>query len=181
MNWLSEFKQIGIFELKNKTVLLLITKPDLLPLDQTYFLVQQTTASENCVVIWIPVPSMNEWSSDAKNSFEFFSSRVPWLSLRRPWSLNPTVMNFIREEYHFYDDPIIVVLDETGLVSNTNAMDMVWIWGPKAFPFSTSREKELWKEARWSVGLIINGITPLLSEWVRICPNSHFYAMFICL
>lgn len=72
----------------------------------------------------------------------------------------------------------MVVLDEDGLVSNTNAIDIMWIWGTKAFPFSTSREKELWKEARWGVGLILNGITPLLSEWVRICLNSHFQAMF---
>lgn len=62
----------------------------------------------------------------------------------------------------------MVVLNENGIVTNSNAMDMVWIWGPKAFPFSASRERELWEHANWTIDLMINGISPLLSEWVRI-------------
>ncbi|KAH6805166.1 hypothetical protein C2S51_029997 [Perilla frutescens var. frutescens] len=171
----SSREKIGILELKSKTVLLLITKPDLLPVDKVFFLVQQTTSSESFVVLWVPILSLNEWSCADKSSFEFFSNRVPWLSVRRPWTLNSTVMNFIRQEWNFEAEPIIVVLNENGLVANTNAMDMVWIWGPKAFPFSTLRERELWNEANWTVDLMINGISPLLSEWVQQARNICIY------
>ncbi|XP_057811066.1 protein SIEVE ELEMENT OCCLUSION C isoform X2 [Salvia miltiorrhiza] len=172
--WKDEFpfknsskEKIGILELKGKTVLVLITKPELLPLDKAYFLVQQTRSLENCVVLWVPVGSTSGWSSAAKASFEFFSSRVPWLSVARPWSLHPAVVGFIRQEWGFGDDPVVVVLNEDGLVSNANAMDMVWIWGPRAFPFTDSREGELWKEANWTVGLMVDGISPLLSQWIE--------------
>ncbi|XP_042023246.1 protein SIEVE ELEMENT OCCLUSION C-like isoform X2 [Salvia splendens] len=181
-SWQDEFpfkdsssKKIGILELKSKIVLLLITKPDLLPLDKAYFLVQQTTGAEDCVVLWIPVSSTNGWSSAAKTSFEFFSSRVPWLSVRRPWSLHPAVVSFFRQEWGFGDDPVLVVLNEDGLVSNTNAMDVVWIWGARAFPFTSEREKELWEQANWTVGLLVGGISPLLSQWIEQGRNLCIY------
>lgn len=60
----------------------------------------------------------------------------------------------------------MVVLDSQGRITNTNAIDMVFIWGAKAFPFSTSREKELWEEQNWIVQLMLDGVDPLLN-WVR--------------
>ncbi|KAL1539296.1 protein SIEVE ELEMENT OCCLUSION C isoform X2 [Salvia divinorum] len=180
--WQDEFpfkdcssNKIGILELKSKIVLLLITKPDLLPLDKAYFLVQQTTGAEDFVVLWVPVPSTNGWSSAAKTSFEFFSTRVPWLSVRRPWSLHPAVVSFFRQEWGFGDEPVLVVLNEDGLVSNTSAMDIVWIWGARAFPFTSSRERELWEQANWTVGLLVDGISPLLSQWIEQGRNLCIY------
>lgn len=41
-----------------------------------------------------------------------------------------------------------------------NAMEMVLIWGVKAYPFSVSREDELWKEHGWSINLLLDGIHP---------------------
>lgn len=151
----------------------------MLPLDKAFFLVQQTRSSDSCVVLWVPISSLNEWGPAEKTSFEFFSDRVPWLSVRRPWSLNLSVVKFITQEWSFWEDPILVVVDEQGLVANTNAMDMVWIWGPKAFPFSSSRERELWEQADWTVDLMINGISPLLSEWVKICLNFSLFKQCI--
>ncbi|KAG6398754.1 hypothetical protein SASPL_140223 [Salvia splendens] len=158
-SWQDEFpfkdyssKKIGILELKSKIVLLLITKPDLLPLDKAYFLVQQTTGAEDCVVLWTPV-----------------------LSTNGPWSLHPAVVSFFKQEWGLGDDPVLVVLNEDGLVSNTNAMDMVWIWGPRAFPFTSEREKVLWEQANRTVGLLVDGISPLLSQWIEQGRNLCIY------
>ncbi|CAA3027557.1 Hypothetical predicted protein [Olea europaea subsp. europaea] len=178
----SSQKKIDIFELKNKIVILLISKPELLPLDKLLFLVQQTydhpkhkQIEENYAILWVPIPSANEWSLDEKRTFEFYSSSLPWFSVRQPWALNSAVVNFIKEEWNFKEEALMVVLDENGMVTNSNAMDMVWIWGAKAFPFSISREKELWEQEKWSLELIINEISPLLTNGVEEGQNLCIY------
>ncbi|PIN26404.1 hypothetical protein CDL12_00839 [Handroanthus impetiginosus] len=179
----SSIEKCGIHELKNKVVIILISKPDLLPIDKVFLLVQQTSdhhlqhteTEANYAILWVPIPSSREWTHSDKMSFEFFSSRVPWFTVRRPWSLNSTVIKYIGQEWNFKEDPIMVVLDQNGVVTNSNAMDMVWIWGPKAFPFSSSREKELWEEENWMVDFMINGINPLLSKWVEEGKNLCLY------
>ncbi|CAI9785123.1 unnamed protein product [Fraxinus pennsylvanica] len=170
----SSQKKVDIFELKNKIVILLISKPELLPLDKLLFLVQQTydhpkhkQIEENYAILWVPIPSANEWSLDEKRIFEVFSSSLPWFSVRQPWTLNSAVVNFIKQEWKLKEEPLMVVLDVNGMVTNSNAMDMVWIWGAKAFPFSISREKELWEKEKWSLELMTNGISPLLTNGVE--------------
>ena len=67
---------------------------------------------------------------------------------------------------------MMVVLDANGVLSNLNAMDMVWIWGAKAFPFSISREKELWEMQDWTLQLILDNVDPLLTSWVRLLAHK---------
>lgn len=137
-------------------------------MQQTYDHPKHKQIEENYAILWVPIPSANEWSLDEKRTFEFYSSSLPWFSVRQPWALNSAVVNFIKEEWNFKEEALMVVLDENGMVTNSNAMDMVWIWGAKAFPFSISREKELWEQEKWSLELIINEISPLLTNGVRI-------------
>ncbi|KAK4399671.1 protein SIEVE ELEMENT OCCLUSION C [Sesamum angolense] len=176
----SSSTECGILELENKVVVLLISKPELIPVDELFFLVQQTSDHPqrnkfegSYEILWVPIPSSREWNLADKINFEFFSDRLPWFSIRRPWSLNSTVVSYIRQEWNFNDDPIMVVLNENGMVTNLNAMDMVWIWGPKAFPFSNSREKELWEQENCMLDLIINGISPSLTQWVEEGKNIY--------
>ncbi|KAL0447193.1 UNVERIFIED_CONTAM: E3 ubiquitin-protein ligase RGLG1 [Sesamum latifolium] len=178
----SSTENCGILELKNKVVVLLISKPELIPVDELFFLVQQTSDHPqrnkfegSYEILWVPIPSSREWNLADKMNFEFFSNRLPWFSIRRPWSLNSTVVSYIRQEWNFNHDPIMVVLNENGMVTNLNAMDMVWIWGSKAFPFSNSREKELWEQENCMLDLIINGISPSLTEWVEEGRNICIY------
>ena len=63
-------------------------------------------------------------------------------------------------------NPLIVVLDSQGMVRKSNAMDMVFIWGARAYPFSTSKEKELRDEENWTLKLLLDEIDPLLTTWV---------------
>ncbi|KAJ8569718.1 hypothetical protein K7X08_006295 [Anisodus acutangulus] len=66
----------------------------------------------------------------------------------------------------------MVVLSTEGVVTNSNAIDMVWLWGAKAFPFSASREKELWKQENRILHLLIDGIDPLFTKLVE--EGKHF-------
>ncbi|KAK1387490.1 hypothetical protein POM88_015668 [Heracleum sosnowskyi] len=49
------------------------------------------------------------------------------------------------------------------------------IWGSKAFPFSTSKEKELWKEQNWSLKFLLDCVDPLLLKWVDEGRNFCLY------
>lgn len=61
----------------------------------------------------------------------------------------------------------MVALDFQGRVINSNAIDMIFIWGARAFPFSTTREKQLWENETRTLQLMIDGIDPLLMHRVR--------------
>lgn len=60
-------------------------------------------------------------------------------------------------------------MDTNGKVVNMNAMDMVLIWGGKAYPFTASREDELWEEDHTlSLQLMLDGIHPEFNTWVLL-------------
>lgn len=142
--------------------MLLISKPQLIPLDKVFLLVQQIhdhphrkKLEGRYAVLWVPIPSMSEWNHDKRSAFENFSNCLPYFSIRRPWQLNSTVVNYVKQEW-FMEEPVMVILDENGMVSNKNVMDTVWIWGLKAFPFSTSREREIWEQENWILDFMIS-------------------------
>ncbi|KAL1207351.1 Protein SIEVE ELEMENT OCCLUSION C [Cardamine amara subsp. amara] len=166
-------RQIAITELKEKVILLLLSKP---PVEPLFFLLQQlydhpsnTNTEQNYEIIWIPIPSSQKWTNEEKEIFDFYSNSLPWISVRQPWLMNSKVLNFLRTEWHYGDDEaMVVVIDTNGKVVNMDAMDMVLIWGVKAYPFSVSREDELWEEDNeWSMQLLLDGIHPAFETWVK--------------
>ncbi|KAK2968636.1 hypothetical protein RJ640_030716 [Escallonia rubra] len=174
--------ELQVSELKNKVVILLVSKPELLPVEQIHFLVQQTyndpynkEIEGSYQIIWIPVPSSDTWTLAEKRSFHFLSNSLPWISIRHTRLLSSAVVNFIKREWNFNEEPLMVVLDLQGHVTNSNAIDMVLIWGAKAFPFSTVRERELWEQENWTLQLMVHGISPLLMNWVEDGKNICIY------
>ncbi|XP_015161770.1 protein SIEVE ELEMENT OCCLUSION C [Solanum tuberosum] len=172
-------KYCGIQELENKVVILLISKPELFTAEKIFYLVQRMhdhplhkEIGGSYAIIWVPIPYSQTWSLTDEMNFQFLSNSLPWLSIRHPWSLHSSVVNFIRQEWSYKDEPVMVVLNTDGVVTNLNAIDMVWLWGAKAFPFSTSREKELWEQENRILELLIDGIDPLLTNLVE--EGKHF-------
>ncbi|KAI3812439.1 hypothetical protein L1987_17148 [Smallanthus sonchifolius] len=166
--------KVGISTLKHKVVMLLVSKPDHLPVEETLLLLQQThehphnkNIEQDYEIMWVPISSSETWNLDEHISFDYLSNSLPWLSIRQPWLLNSAVVRMIREEWKFEERPLLVVLDPLGSVSNYNAIDMALIWGPKAFPFSDSREKELWEEENWNVKLMLDGTDHFLTKTVE--------------
>lgn len=119
-------------------------------------------------IVWIPIPVSDSWTNVEKKSFRILSHSLPWCSIKQPWSLNSAAVKFIKQEWNYKEDPLMVVLDSQGNVSNLNAIDTIFIWGVKAYPFSVSREKELWQEQNWTIQLLVDEIDPTLSNWVRV-------------
>ncbi|XP_076905741.1 protein SIEVE ELEMENT OCCLUSION C-like [Bidens hawaiensis] len=177
--------KVGISALKDKVVMLLISKPDLLPIEQTLLLLQQThehphnkNIEQDYEIMWVPISSSETWTLEEHISFDYLSNSLPWLSIRQPWLLNSTIVRIIREEWKFEERALLVVLDSHSSVSNYNAINMVLIWGPKAFPFSGSKEKELWEEENWNMKLMLDGTDHFLTKMAEggqnicICGSS---------
>lgn len=167
--------QHSISELKNKVVIFLVSKPELLPIEKIFLLVQQTHGHPHhekikgsYVILWFPISTSDTWTKTDEINFHILSNSLPFWSLRQPWLLNSAVINFFKQEWNFNEEMMMSVLDSNGMLSNSNALDMIWIWGPKAFPFSMTREKELWETQDWTLQLILHNIDSLLASWVRV-------------
>jgi len=116
-------------------------------------------------IVWLPISS-GKWTNNEIKIFTFLSNSLPWCSIRQPWSISSTTINYAKQEWGHEAEPVMVVLDSNGRVTNLNASDMVWIWGATAYPFSDTREKELWNEEKWSLKFLLNNINPLFTMWV---------------
>ncbi|XVF02599.1 hypothetical protein REPUB_Repub04eG0188500 [Reevesia pubescens] len=176
-------EKLGVSELKGKVVLLLVSKPDLLPLEQLFFLVHQTydhpyreKVEGTYAILWVPISFSETWTDGVEEKwFNFLSNSIPCYSVRQPWSLNSAVINFMKQEWNYGGEAIMVVLDSEGTVTNMNALDMVFIWGSEAYPFSLSRENELWDGEHWTMQLMTNQIHPILTQWVEEGRNICIY------
>ncbi|XP_057494097.1 protein SIEVE ELEMENT OCCLUSION C isoform X2 [Actinidia eriantha] len=171
--------KLGVSELKNNVVMLLITRAELLPIEVLLLLVQQifdrAKLDRSYEIVWVPIASSDTWTCAEEESFDFLSNSLPWFSIRQPWLLSSIVVKFIKQEWNFNEDPLMVVLDKQGMVTNSNAVDMTLIWGARAYPFSISRENELWEEQTWNLQLLIDGIDPKVAKWVEEDQNICIY------
>ncbi|EEF47606.1 conserved hypothetical protein [Ricinus communis] len=175
-------EQIGMSELKDKVVILLVSSPELLPLEEVFLLIHQTydqpqhkKLEDSYEIVWVPISISGTWTDAEAERFNILCNSLPWYSIWRPWLLHSAVVNYIKQEWNFKDDPLMVVLDPRGMVTNSNAIDMVSIWGAKAFPFSSSREEQLWEEESWSLQFLVDDIDPLLTRWVEEDRNICIY------
>nr|XP_011469445.1 PREDICTED: uncharacterized protein LOC101294898 isoform X1 [Fragaria vesca subsp. vesca] len=174
--------KLGVSDLKGKIVILLFSRPEFLSIDETLLLVQQThnhphykNVEGSYKIIWIPIPVSSQWTTADATIFDLLSSIFPWYSIRKPWLLNSAVVTFIKEAWNYKNEPVMVVLDSQGNVTNKNVLDMLIIWGVTAYPFSASREKELWQEQNWTLQFMVDAIDPILIKRVEEDKNICIY------
>ncbi|GMP46133.1 LOW QUALITY PROTEIN: hypothetical protein CsSME_00014407 [Camellia sinensis var. sinensis] len=159
--------KIALSELKSKVVILLVSRPELLPIEVLLLLVYE--------IVWVLIPSSDAWTDVEEQNFDFLSNSLPWFSIQRPWLLCSIVVKSIKQAWDFKEKPLMVVLDTQGMVTNLNTIDMALIWVSMAFLFSTSRENELWEEETWNLQLLLDGIDPLVAKWVEEDQNLCIY------
>lgn len=169
--------QVSLDVLRRKNVLLLISSLDfssdeLAILEQIYneSRVHATRLESQYEVVWIPVVdhSVVPLTGEIQTKFENLRSTMPWYSVQDPKFIEKPVIRFIKEVWHFRNKPILVVLDAQGKVVCPNAIHMMWIWGSNAFPFTSLREEALWREETWRLELLVDGIDPIILNWVYI-------------
>ncbi|KAJ9176285.1 hypothetical protein P3X46_011617 [Hevea brasiliensis] len=168
-------KRASLDVLRRKNVLLYISDLEL-PHEELAMLEQMYTESRDqptrtesqYEVVWLPVVDRSTQWNDAKQSqFDSLRSAMPWYSVYHPSQIDPAVIRYIKEVWHFNKKPMLVVLDPQGKVVNPNAIHMMWIWGSIAFPFTSSREEALWKEETWRIELLADAIDANIVGWIQ--------------
>ncbi|XVE84075.1 hypothetical protein DITRI_Ditri16bG0139900 [Diplodiscus trichospermus] len=169
-------RQVGLDVLRRKNVLLLISSlefssDELAILEQIYndSRIHATRLESQYEVVWIPIVdrSVVPLTDEMQTKFETLRSSMPWYSVEDPLLIQKPVIRFIKEVWHFRTKPILVVLDPQGKVVSPNAIHMMWIWGSTAFPFTSLREEALWREETWRLELLVDGIDPMILNWIK--------------
>ncbi|KAH7851801.1 hypothetical protein Vadar_016645 [Vaccinium darrowii] len=176
----SSKRRVNLDILRRKNVVLLISSlnishDELSILEQIYNESrdprQHATRLDNQYeVVWVPIVdySMQEYRTDeAMQKFESLQSTMPWYTVHHPNLIDRAVIRFVKERWHFRNKPILVVLDPQGRVVSPNALHMMWIWGSSAFPFTSQREENLWRDETWKLELLVNGIDQAILNWIR--------------
>ncbi|XP_057542530.1 protein SIEVE ELEMENT OCCLUSION B-like isoform X1 [Amaranthus tricolor] len=175
-------KGVNLYVLRRRNVLLLISdlelsNEELSILDQMYQESRQHPArmESQYEVVWLPiVDKSTPWTEQRQKQFESLQSTMPWYTVYHPSLVDPAVMRYAKEVWHFNKKCMLVVLDPQGRVTNPNALHMMWIWGSLAFPFTSSREEALWREETWRLDLLADAIEPMIFQWMQ-------EAKYICL
>ena len=124
-------------------------------------------------VVWIPIVDHSLQGTDSiRKKFESLQSKMPWYTVHHPSVINRGVIKFVRQKWHFRNEPILVVLNPQGRVVSPNAIRMMRIWRSNAFPFTSFREEELWKEETWRLELLVDGIDQTILDWVSSSSSS---------
>ncbi|XVE67805.1 hypothetical protein DITRI_Ditri09bG0018000 [Diplodiscus trichospermus] len=169
-------RQVSLDVLRRKNVLLLISSlefssDELSILEQIYndSRIHPGRLESQYEVVWIPIVdrSIIPLTDETRTKFETLQSTMPWYSVEDPLIIQKPVIRFIKEVWHFRTKPILVVLDPQGKVVSPNAIHMMWIWGSTAFPFTTLREEALWREETWRLELLVDGIDPMILNWIK--------------
>ncbi|KAI7996509.1 Protein SIEVE ELEMENT OCCLUSION B [Camellia lanceoleosa] len=168
----SNKKRVSIDVLSRKYVLLIISDLDVFHeehfiLDQMYTESRQnrTRPESQYEVVWFPVLDRTiPWNDAKQQKFKAIQASMPWFSLYHPL-VDPAVIKYIKEYWHFKKKPLLVVLDQHGKLVNRNAIHMMWIWESMAFPFTSLKEEALWKETTWSIELLADSIDQSIVNW----------------
>ncbi|GFS39875.1 sieve element occlusion amino-terminus protein [Actinidia rufa] len=165
----SNKKRVNIDVLRRKTVLLLISDLDMHH-EEVAVLAQIHDEKEelNYEIVWLPIVDRSTpWNEENQNKFQQLQSLMPWYTVVKPSLLEPVVIRYIKEVWHFSKKLMLVALDPQGKVVCPNALHMVMIWGNFPYPFTSTREESLWKDETWRLELLVGGIDSNIPEWIR--------------
>ncbi|XP_057847960.2 putative disease resistance protein At4g19050 [Cryptomeria japonica] len=141
---LSNSKQVSIDSLQDKMVLFLISKLQIFPtefcaLKEMYI---ETCGSHQFEIVWMPIvdPYHDTWGPYVRTM-----ENMPWPAMGDPWSIEPAVLKFVKEDLNFQNSALLIVVDDKGKISNHNFKETIERWGVEAYPFTYEKLDKLRK------------------------------------
>ncbi|KAI6694170.1 hypothetical protein NL676_021880 [Syzygium grande] len=124
--------------------------------DPKAFSIQIQTEKETLYeLVWIPIVDARPENLEPLPKF---NSLMPWAYRVDPQKMNELAATYIKEEWRFKRETMVVVFDSLGLVENTDAMPMLRIWGTHAFPYTGIESKHPWTEPCNWVQLVLKRV-----------------------
>ncbi|KAH9290212.1 hypothetical protein KI387_034329, partial [Taxus chinensis] len=136
-------KQVSIESLEGKVVLLLISRLNIFPIEicalkEIYI---KTCNKQQFEVVWMPIVDAYH---DTWGPYVRAVEYMPWPAMRDPWSIEPAVLKFVREDLDFENSPLLVLVDKKGRFScNHNFKQVVERWGVESYPFTVEKVNQL--------------------------------------
>ncbi|TYJ41307.1 hypothetical protein E1A91_A03G011800v1 [Gossypium mustelinum] len=165
--------------LRRKQVLLLISDLDIsqeeIRVLEALYKGERVSCELNYEILWLPIVDRSTWNDGYEQKFLSLQSIMPWYTVNHPFAIEPAVIKYIMEVWGFVKKPIAVTLDPKGKVLCPNALNMMWIWGNSAFPFSSEKEESFWKAEAWTLELLVDRLEPNLPTWVSQQKVVCFY------
>ncbi|XP_042505588.1 protein SIEVE ELEMENT OCCLUSION A-like [Macadamia integrifolia] len=122
-------------------------------------------------VIWVPMMVDNQsatWTADNKRKVSNMGASMPWYWVYDPSTIKPSFLQRVKEEWHFQGVPILVILEREGYLTHTNALPMMEIWGPSAYPFTKNVEEQLHKGLSDAIDYTCSANDkPNMEKWVN--------------
>ncbi|XP_027936338.1 protein SIEVE ELEMENT OCCLUSION B-like [Vigna unguiculata] len=144
-----------------------ITEEEISVLRPVYDLIK---TKDNYKIVWIPV--VEAWTEQLRKKFEVLKSKMAWYVVQYSGSI--AGYKYIKEEWHFKRNPMVVVLSPRGKVLHSNAFHLIQAHGTRAFPFATFNEQQINNEINW-VGSVVGNIHPVINGWVVEQKYVFFY------
>uniref|UniRef100_A0A7N0T0U9 Sieve element occlusion C-terminal domain-containing protein n=1 Tax=Kalanchoe fedtschenkoi TaxID=63787 RepID=A0A7N0T0U9_KALFE len=169
--------------LRDKMLLLLISGLDIssneVPFLRDTYIESKTSVQQDYEIVWVPILS-GRWTTSSEEKCVKLSQMMSWYMIEHPNFISENTKKFIRRVWKFKMRPIVVVIDENGDVVCRNVIHMMYIWGPKAFPFTPLRERTLWNSAETRLDSQVFDFDPNITrmledgKWVILYGGNDF-------
>ncbi|KAJ6418166.1 hypothetical protein OIU84_001537 [Salix udensis] len=169
-------KRIHIEELRKMNVFLLVSGLDLSKeeIDVLGKLYQEakTKGEIQYEVVWIPVVETIAWDQEKQQRFEQLLALMPWYAVPAPSKIKAEVVKYVKTEWKFEKNMVLVPLDTQGKFGSLNAIDMLLIRGNKALSsIFSENEESFWETQKtWTLELLLGGIDnnfSLVLDWTK--------------
>ncbi|RWR74394.1 protein SIEVE ELEMENT OCCLUSION B [Cinnamomum micranthum f. kanehirae] len=154
--------------LKSKTVILFFSYLDISE-EQVKEVGQQVCKPDRQYeIVWLPIrdKTVTTETVEIEKTIRSKASLMKCHSLHYSVILQSYVIQYIEKEWLLEKKEAMVVFDAYGKVVNSDAYQMIMVWGSAAYPFHAQIEVTLWR--KWSVEwLLIEGVVSEKQQWVE--------------
>ncbi|KAH7515018.1 hypothetical protein FEM48_Zijuj11G0151700 [Ziziphus jujuba var. spinosa] len=163
---------VSIDVLSMKDVLLIISCLDISDIDimNLQKIYEGIKGYKHYKMVWIPI--VEEWTLEQLQLFMELRDQMPWYVVQMVSTI--AGIKFIKEEWHFNGNPIVVLLNQQGEVENPNALPLIRVLGMEAFPFTKMAEDAIPHLENW-LHLVAKHIHPSMQSWMEEEKYIFFY------
>ncbi|PON83305.1 Sieve element occlusion [Trema orientale] len=169
----SNRRWINTDPLRGKVGLLFVTNKMSLSGEDSRFMEaikNKIDGEKNFQLVWIPVMDIIVSNySEISNNTSNWSSGSKYASYCFPTArnVNTPAITYIKEEWHFKEKTMLVVMNERGIIENYDAIDLLRHWGMEAFPFNKVAEARILDKVNWPETLVSDLGVPDLKQWIK--------------
>lgn len=121
-------------------------------------------------LVWSPIEVA--WTKEAMSLLSKCRAIMTWYEMAISPSKRPLAKRYIEEEWHYKGQTILIVMNERGIVENSDAYELLRRWRMEAFPFDKEAERRIADRHNWPKTIVSKMNVSELKEWVRLSSRS---------